>query len=104
MFLQIKSKISPKEASVVSTNLHLEQRSEGGPARRIMDARSLKRRLGVAEETIAVKWSKRRGSEEAEEVYEEEHRTFTTFSKQLEEKWEQRFDAIAALAANAKKR
>ena len=63
-----------------------------------MDARSLKRRLGIAEETII---AKKERFEDAEEEYEDEHRTFTAFSKRLEEKWEQRFDALAALAANA---
>lgn len=60
--------------------------------------RSMKRRLGVAEETVRVK---RERLEEAEQEYEEEHRTFTLFSKRLEEKWEQRFDALAALARDA---
>ena len=63
-----------------------------------MDARSLKRRLGVAEETVRIKKER---LEEAEGEYEEEHATFTAFSKRLEEKWEQRFDALAAIAAGA---
>ena len=48
------------------------------------DERKLKRRLGVAEETVRIK---RERLDEAEQEYEEEHRTFTVFSKRLEEKW-----------------
>ena len=58
----------------------------------------MKRRLGVAEETVRIKKER---LEEAEKEYDEEHRTFTTFSKRLEEKWEQRFDELAQLAAAA---
>ena len=62
------------------------------------DARTLKRQLGVAEETVRIKKER---LEEAEEAHDEDHRTFTTFSTRLQEKWEQRFDALAALAADA---
>ena len=62
------------------------------------DARTLKRQLGVAAETVRIKKER---LEEAEEAYGEEHRTFTAFSKRLEEKWEQRFDTLVALAADA---
>eukprot|EP00966_Prymnesium_polylepis_P132461 3062431-Prymnesium_polylepis.1 len=59
------------------------------------DVRQLKRRAGVAEEAVRIK---KEQLDEAAQEYEEEHRTFTAFSKQLEEKWEQRFDALARLA------
>jgi hypothetical protein len=48
------------------------------------DARGLKRRLGVAEKTVQIKKER---LEEAQLEYEEEHRTFTCFSKRLEERW-----------------
>ena len=54
------------------------------------DARSLKRRLGVAEELVRIK---KECIEENNELYDEEHRNFTKFSKRLEAKWEQRFVA-----------
>ena len=62
------------------------------------NARSLKRRLGVAEETVRIK---KEQFEQAEKCFEEEHSSFTSFSKRLEEKWEQRFDSLAVLAAGA---
>ena len=62
------------------------------------NARSLKRRLGVAEETVRIK---KEQFEQAETYFEEEHSSFTSFSKRLEEKWEQRFDSLAVLAAGA---
>ena len=62
------------------------------------DARSLKRRLGVAEELVRIK---KECIEENNELYDEEHRNFTKFSKRLEAKWEQRFDALAQLAQDA---
>ena len=37
----------------------------------------------------------------AEELYEEEHATFTRFTQELEDKWTQRFDALAARARAA---
>ena len=51
------------------------------------DARSLKRRVGVAEPALRQLCKKER-LDEAMQEYEEEHTTFTVFSKQLEEKWE----------------
>ena len=57
--------------------------------------RGMKRRLGIAEEALRIKKER---LEDAVQEYDEEHRTFTIFSKRLEEKWEQRFDAVAALA------
>ena len=69
------------------------------------ELRDLKRRAGVAEETVRIKKERLDEAEqrrdEAEQEYEEEHRTFTVFSKQLEEKWEQRFDALARLGRDA---
>jgi uncharacterized OsmC-like protein len=62
------------------------------------ELRALKRRVGVAEETVRIKKER---LEEAEQEYDEEHRTFTVFSQQLEEKWEQRFDALSRLACDA---
>ena len=58
----------------------------------------LKRRAGIAEETVRFKKER---LDDAEQEYEDEHRTFTCFSKQLEEKWEQRFDALVRLALAA---
>ena len=52
----------------------------------------------MAEETVHIKKER---LEEAQEEYEEEHRTFTTFSQRLEEKWEQRFDTLATRAREA---
>ena len=63
-----------------------------------MEFRSLKRRAGVAEETLRIK---KELLNDAEQEYEEEHRSFTIFSQRLEEKWEQRFDALARLAQDA---
>ena len=63
-----------------------------------MDMRRLKRQLGIAEESTRIKKER---LEEGERFYDEEHSTFTSFSKRLEEKWEQRFDALAALARDA---
>jgi hypothetical protein len=62
------------------------------------EVRSLKRRASIAEETVRIKKER---IDEAEQEYEEEHRTFTNFSQQLAEKWEQRFDALAQLARDA---
>ena len=62
------------------------------------ELRLLKRRAGVAEETLRIK---RERLDDAEKEYEEEHRTFTVFSKQLEQKWEQRYDALARLVRDA---
>ena len=59
------------------------------------ELRCLKRRAGIAEETVRIKKER---LDEAEQEYEEEHQTFTIFSKRLEEKWEQRFDVLARLA------
>jgi hypothetical protein len=44
---------------------------------------------------------KKEQPDDAEQEYEDEHRTFTCFSKQLEEKWEQRFEALVRLALAA---
>ena len=69
------------------------------------ELRSLKRRAGVAEQSLAIERQavqiKKVRLDEAEQEYEEEHRSFTVFSKRLEEKWEQRFDALARLAHDA---
>ena len=62
------------------------------------ELRSLKRRAGVAEEALRIK---KEWLDEAEQEHEEEYSTLTYFSKQLEEKWEQRFDALARLAQDA---
>ena len=62
------------------------------------EVRRMKRRLGIAEEALRIKKER---LEDAVQEYDEEHKTFTTFSKRLEEKWEQRFDAVAALARAA---
>ena len=62
------------------------------------ELRSLKRRAGVAEEALRIKKER---LDEARQEYEEEHTTFTVFSKQLDEMWEQRFDALARLARDA---
>ena len=59
------------------------------------EVRRMKRRLGIAEEALRIKKER---LEDAVQEYDEEHRTFTIFSKRLEEKWEQRFDAVSALA------
>ena len=59
---------------------------------------SLKRRVFFAEEGVRIKKER---LDEATQEYEEEHTTFTIFSKQLEQKWEQRFDALARLAQDA---
>ena len=59
------------------------------------ELRTLKRRVGIAEEALYIKKER---LQEAEQEFEEEHSTFTVFSKRLEEKWEQRFDALARLA------
>ena len=69
------------------------------------DTRSLRRRAGIAEENVRIKKEQlveaKEQLVEAEEQYDEEHRTFTAFSKKLEEKWEQRFNALAVLAHGA---
>ena len=44
----------------------------------LMELRTLKRRAGVAEEQVRIK---KQLLEETEQEYEEEHRTFTCFSK-----------------------
>eukprot|EP00966_Prymnesium_polylepis_P197070 4566638-Prymnesium_polylepis.1 len=62
------------------------------------ELRPLKRRAGIAEETVRIKKER---LDEAEQEYKEEHQTFTIFSKRLEEKWEQRFDVLARLARDA---
>ena len=62
------------------------------------EVRGMKRRLGIAEEALRIKKER---LEDAVQEYDEEHKTFTMFSKRLEEKWEQRFDAVAALARAA---
>ena len=62
------------------------------------EVRVLKRRAGIAEETVRFKKER---LDDAEQEYEDEHRTVTCFSKQLEEKWEQRFDALVRLALAA---
>ena len=62
------------------------------------ELRELKRRAGIAEEAVRIKKER---LDEAEQEYEEEHRTFTVFSNRLEEKWEQRFEALARLALDA---
>jgi hypothetical protein len=62
------------------------------------EQRTLKRRAGIAEEEARIKKER---LEEAQQEYEEEHITFTIFSKHLEEKWEQRFDALARLGRDA---
>ena len=59
------------------------------------EVRRMKRRLGIAEEALRIKKER---LEDAVQEYDEEHKTFTIFSKRLEEKWEQRFDAVSALA------
>jgi hypothetical protein len=69
------------------------------------ELRALKRRTGIAEERVgiaeeAVRVKKERLAD-AEQDYEDEHRTFTVFSKGLEDKWEQRYDALAELALEA---
>ena len=56
-----------------------------------MELRSMKRRAGVAEERLLIKKERLDG---AEQELEEEHRTFTAFSKRLEEKWEQPSHAL----------
>ena len=61
------------------------------------DSRALKRRAGIAEEVVRMK---KEQFEELEQLYEEEHHTFTAFSLQ----WEQRFDALARLACSAGER
>ena len=58
----------------------------------------MKRRLGIAEEAVRIKKER---LDAAEQEYDEEHRAFTVFSQRREEKWEQRFDALAALARAA---
>ena len=54
------------------------------------ELRSLKRRAGVAEQSLAIERQavqiKKERLDEAEQEYEEEHRSFTVFSKRLEEK------------------
>ena len=69
------------------------------------EVRSMKRKLGMAEETVHVKSERLQEAErrrgEAEELYEEEHTSFTKFSKLNEDKWEQRFDTLAAMARAA---
>ena len=47
------------------------------------ELRALKRRAGIAEEQVRVKKER---LDEAEQEYEEEHSTFTVFSKRLEQK------------------
>ena len=59
------------------------------------EVRRMKRRLDIAEEALRIKKER---LEDAVQEYDEEHKTFTIFSKRLEEKWEQRFDALAVLA------
>ena len=58
--------------------------------RRMEELRSLKRRAGVAEQSLAIERQavqiKKERLDEAEQEYEEEHRSFTVFSKRLEEK------------------
>ena len=67
--------------------------------------RTLKRRAGVTEEKLGIEREvvriKRERLVEAEEEYEEEHRTFTCFSKQLEQRWERRYDRLASVANGA---
>ena len=62
------------------------------------ELRSLKRRAGVAEEALRIKKER---LNDAEQEYQEEHRTFTVFSQRLQEKWEQRFETLAQLARDA---
>jgi len=68
------------------------------------EVRGMKRKLGVAQETVRVKSERlkeaEQGRDEAEELYQEEHRSFAV-SKRDEEKWEQRFNALAAMARAA---
>ena len=45
----------------------------------------MKRRLGIAEEAVRIKKER---LEDAQQEYDEEHKTFTMFSKRLEEKWD----------------
>ena len=45
----------------------------------------LKRRAGITDEIVRFKKER---LDDAEQEYEDEHPTFTCFSKQLEEKWE----------------
>jgi hypothetical protein len=59
---------------------------------------ALKRRIGIAEEMVRIKKER---LDEADQEYEAEHRTFTIFSKRLEEKLEQRFDALEGLVRDA---
>ena len=63
-----------------------------------MSERTLKRRLGIAEETVRIKKER---LDDAEQEYEEEHRSFTVFTQRLAEKWEQRFESLAHLARDA---
>ena len=72
--------------------------NKGGNKESMAELRSLKRRAGVAEEALRIK---KEWLDEAEQEHEEEYSTLTYFSKQLEEKWEQRFDALARLAQDA---
>ena len=60
--------------------------------------RSLQRRLGVAQETTRMKQEQ---LQQAEEEYDDEHSTFVRFQARTEEKWAQRYDALAALAERA---
>ena len=72
-----------------------QKRAELGDVLMANEARGMKRRLGIAEEALRIKKER---LEDAVQEYDEEHKTFIIFSKRLEEKWEQRFDAVAALA------
>ena len=56
----------------------------------------MKRRLETAEETVR---TMKMRLEDAEQEYEEEHRTFTIFSQRLEKKWEQAEAKVAELQA-----
>ena len=60
-----------------------QKRAELGDVLMANEARGKKRRLGIAEEALRIKKER---LEDAEQEYEEEHQTFTVFSKRLEEK------------------
>ena len=62
------------------------------------ELRVLKRRAGIAEEVARIKKER---LDEAEQFYEEEHRTFMSFLQRREEVWEQRFELLARMASAA---
>ena len=62
------------------------------------DARTLQRRLGLAQESLLVKKER---LEEAEQCHQEDQQTFTMFNQELQDKWELRFNRLAAAAKAA---